>query len=235
VWPPNSVRHRQSTLQPALPALYFWQRNGGDRPRHVATAAAVMRIRRADPAGNVVICGGEPMLDLDVYFGITQQCLALGLTGISVVNGTRIRRPDMADRMIAEGPKEISISLNSQRPELHDETRGVPGAFDKAVRALRLLVDARRRNPGHGTRIYVMGLIFDRNYREIEAFYDFVLNDVGADKLKLNFLQPAFGQPGETDNFFSEHTGSIPTSLARSSRHATGSTGSATIRNGCTR
>ena len=29
------------------------------------------------------------------------------------------------------------------------------------------------------TRIYVMGLIFDENYRDIEDFYDFVINDLG--------------------------------------------------------
>jgi MoaA/NifB/PqqE/SkfB family radical SAM enzyme len=201
---------------------YFWQRDDDDRPNYMLQPCLheVMReFADMNPAGNVVICGGEPMLDLDVYFGITRQCLALGLTGISVVNGTRIRTPAMADRMITEGPHEISISLNSQRADLHDETRGVPGAFDKAVRALRLLVEARRRNPGRGTRIYVMGLIFDRNYREIDEFYDFVLNDIGADKLKLNFLQPAFGQPGETDAFFAQHTQVDPDELGRILEH----------------
>ena len=44
-----------------------------------------------------------------------------------------------------------------------------------------------------------MGLIFDENWRDLEAFYDFVLNDIGADKLKLNFLQPSFGEDGEVD------------------------------------
>lgn len=195
---------------------YFWQRNDDDRPNYMSQPRLheVMReFSDMNPSGNVVICGGEPMLDLEIYFGITRQCLALGLTAISVVNGTRIRTPEMADRMIAEGPQEISISLNSQRPDLHDETRGVAGAFKKAVAALRLLVEARRRNPARGTRIYVMGLIFDGNYREIDAFYDFVLNDVGADKLKLNFLQPAFGQPGESDPFFSAHAGVDPAEL----------------------
>ena len=50
-----------------------------------------------------------------------------------------------------------------------------------------------------------MGLIFDENYREIDAFYDFVLNEVGADKLKLNFLQPSFGHGGVVDEFFRDH------------------------------
>lgn len=195
---------------------YFWQRDDKDRPNYMPQSRlheVMQEFAEMNPRGNVVICGGEPMLDLEIYFGITRKCRDLGLTAISVVNGTRIRTPDMADRMILEGPHEISISLNSQRADLHDETRGVPGAFDKAVRALRLLVDARKRLGATGTRIYVMGLIFDRNYREIDAFYDFVLNDIGADKLKLNFLQPAFGQPGDSDAFFAEHTRVDPDEL----------------------
>jgi hypothetical protein len=51
-----------------------------------------------------------------------------------------------------------------------------------------------------------MGLITKSNYREIPAFYEYVLNDLGADKLKLNFIQPSFGQSGKIDPFFAEET-----------------------------
>lgn len=192
---------------------YFWQRNDSDRPNYMSQARlheVIGEFADMSPRGNIVICGGEPMLDREIYFGITATCRELGLNAISVVNGTRIRSDAMAERMVREGPHEISISLNSQRADLHDETRGIPGAFDKAVQALRLLLAARQRLRSNDTRIYVMGLIFDRNYREIEAFYDFVINDIGADKLKLNFLQPAFGQAGETDPFFADHHGVDP-------------------------
>jgi MoaA/NifB/PqqE/SkfB family radical SAM enzyme len=115
--------------------------------------------------------------------------------------------------MILEGPLEISISLNSHKASLHDQTRGVPGAFQKATNALRQLLDARRRLSNQTTRIYAMGLIFNENYREIEDFYDFVLNDIGADKLKLNFLQPSFGDT-QVDHFFAEHHDVDPAELA---------------------
>jgi MoaA/NifB/PqqE/SkfB family radical SAM enzyme len=186
----------------------FWMRDDDDRANYLSgprKREVLREFHEMNPSGSVVICGGEPMLDLEDYFGVSTECRALGLRAISVVNGTRIRSDSMADRMIREGPHEISISLNACDEALHDETRGVKGAFKKAVRALRLLVAARKRNPSSRTRIYVMGLIFDRNYRELDRFYDFVLNDIGADKLKLNFLQPTFGQMGEESQFFSEH------------------------------
>ncbi|QQS14718.1 MAG: radical SAM protein [Rhodospirillales bacterium] len=191
----------------------FWRRDDKDRANYLSAARQreiFEEFAQLNPRGGVVICGGEPMLDLEEYFFMARECRRLGLKGISVVNGTRIRSAATAERMIAEGPHEISISLNSHDPEVHDRTRGVKGAFDKAVRALRLLLEARRKAPGSTTRIYVMGLIFDENWRDLEVFYDFVLNDLGADKLKLNFLQPSFGEDGEVDAFFRDRHGVDP-------------------------
>jgi MoaA/NifB/PqqE/SkfB family radical SAM enzyme len=157
------------------------------------------------PEGRLVVCGGEPMLDLDAYFHATTSARRLGLTCLSVVNGTRIRSDEMANRMIAEGPHEISISLNSHEKDLHDRTRGIPGAFDKAVKAIKLLIEAKARAKS-STRIIVMGLVYKSNYAHLEQFYDFVLNDLRADALKLNFVQPKFGQATEDDAFFADET-----------------------------
>lgn len=183
----------------------FWQRTDSDRDNYLSIAgrsALIAEFAELSPNGNVVICGGEPMLDLEDYFTLARSCRQNGVNALSVVNGTRIRNAALAERMILEGPHEISISLNSPIEAQHDETRGVKGAFKKAVNALRLLVEARRRLGVNSTRIYVMGLVYGGNYRTIDQFYDLVLNDIGADKLKLNFLQPSFGQAGEEDPFF---------------------------------
>ena len=185
----------------------FWKLDDDDRPRYLSRErrrGVLEEFAEMHQGGAVVICGGESMLDLDDYFAMAGDSRALGLRCLSVINGTRVRDRERADRMVVAGPHEISVSLNSHRPELHDRTRGVKGAFDKAVKALRLLLEARARN-GTDTRIYAMGLIFDENYREIDAFYDFVLNDIGADKLKLNFIQPSFGHEAPEDDFFANH------------------------------
>ena len=185
----------------------FWKLDDDDRPNYLSLARRrelIGEFARMRPGGATVICGGESMLDLDEYFDVCAASRAEGLRCLSVINGTRVRDAERADRMVLEGPHEISISLNSHRAELHDRTRGVEGSLDKAVTALRLLIEARERNRTP-TRIYVMGLIFDENYREIDAFYDFVLNEIGADKLKLNFIQPSFGHDGSNDSFFAGH------------------------------
>lgn len=185
----------------------FWHRDDADKANYFSTQrklAIMDEFSTMNPNGNIVVCGGEPMLDLEDYFDICKGARDRGLRILSVVNGTRIRRGEMAERMIREGPHEISISLNSHDPALHDETRGVKGAFDKAVNALRLLVAAKKKLGATDTRIYVMGLIYKRNSHYIDEFYDLVLNDIGADQLKLNFIQPSFGQLGEVDPFFED-------------------------------
>ena len=200
----------------------FWMLDDDDKPNYLSwprKREILEEFAGMNRQGAVVICGGESMLDIDEYFAITTTCRGLGLKTLSVVNGTRIRDARMADRMIAEGPDEVTVSLNSHRAGLHDETRGVRGAFNKAVGALRLLLAARARQPAHARKIYAMGLIFDQNYRELDPFYDFVLNDVGADKLKLNFIQPSFGHGGDEDKFFASHWNVDPDEVGRQIAH----------------
>jgi MoaA/NifB/PqqE/SkfB family radical SAM enzyme len=186
----------------------FWMRDDDGESDYLGgarLAEVIEEFSEMNPRGAIVLCGGEPMLSLDRYFEITTLSRRQGLRSLSVVNGTRIRTTEMARRMIGNGPDEISISFNSHNPEVHDRTRGITGAFDKAAAAVRLLLDARRELGNSDTRIYVMGLVFDESYRDLEAFYEFVLNDLGADKLKLNFLQPSFGHDKDGDAFFAVH------------------------------
>jgi len=186
----------------------FWKRNDSDKSHYLSwarKAEIIQEFAQMSPDGVIVICGGESMLDLEDYFAIPIECKRLGLRCMSVINGTRVRNSEMADRMMLEGPDEISVSLNSHVEAVHDRTRGVSGAFNIAVAAVRLLVEARKRHPERNSKIYVMGLIFDENYRDLDGFFDFVLNDLQADKLKVNFLQPSFGEPGPIDFFFQQH------------------------------
>lgn len=200
----------------------FWELDDKDKPNYLPwhrKREILAEFAEMSPGASVVICGGESMLDLEDYFAISRECTRLGLRSLSVVNGTRIQRAEMAERMIREGPDEVSVSLNSHREALHDRTRGVDGAFRKAVSALRLLLEARQRNPVRNIRIYAMGLIFDENYRNLDDFYDFVLNDIKADKLKLNFIQPSFGNHRAEDDFFRSHHRVDPELLVSVIRH----------------
>jgi MoaA/NifB/PqqE/SkfB family radical SAM enzyme len=164
------------------------------------------------PRGKVVICGGEPTLDTGAYFETCRISRSLDLTTLSVTNGSTITTPDDADRMIQDGPDEISISLDGHDAAVHDRTRGTKGAFVEANRALSLLLKARdqsksgwiaRKRP----KIYAMGLLTSSTCHHLDDFYELVLAKIGADKLKLNAVQPSFlntrsEQQRDYDRFF---------------------------------
>jgi len=188
---------------------HYWRRDDRDRHRYLPTSRRheiLQEFVGLNPNGTVVICGGESMLDIDDYFSITKECLRLRIQCFSVINGTRVQTEAMADRMITEGPSEITLSVNSHEAEIHDASRGVRGSYTQVVNAMRLLIASRNRQKAKKP-IYAMAVVFERNYRNLDRFYDFILNDVGADKLKLNFLQPSFGFPKWrlVDRFFKEN------------------------------
>ena len=173
----------------------YWTREEVVLPTHITIeerSDIIQEFHELNPTGAIVICGGEALMNPERYWPITRQCRQLGLRCLSVMNGTMVTDLSMAKKLIVEGPTEITISLNSYIPEVHDSTRGVVGSFDMAVNAIRLLLQAReelnKSNP-----VYAMAIMCEQNYRDLDKFYDFVLNDLKADKLKLNWLQPMFG------------------------------------------
>ncbi|HUT35228.1 MAG TPA: glycosyltransferase [Planctomycetota bacterium] len=194
----------------------FWKDDDGDRANYMPwdrKREVIREFAEMSPGGAVVVCGGESMLDPDDYFAIARECARAGLRCLSVINGTQVTNEAMAERMVLEGPSEVTVSLDSHIEDEHDRMRGVGGSFRAAVNALRLLVQARKCHPERGTRVYVMALVHEGNYRQLDAFYDLALNDIGADKLKLNFLQPTFGLRGE-DEFFARYHVRDPEALA---------------------
>jgi MoaA/NifB/PqqE/SkfB family radical SAM enzyme len=173
----------------------YWMREEQVLPGHISIqrrSEIIAEFAELSPRGTVVICGGESMLNPERYFAVTRQCRELRLGCYSVINGTKVTDQVIAEQLILEGPSEITVSLNSHLPEVHDRSRGVIGSFDMATGAIRLLLAARRRLDIHKP-VYAMAVVSELNYRQLDEFYSFVLHDLKADKLKLNFLQPTFG------------------------------------------
>jgi MoaA/NifB/PqqE/SkfB family radical SAM enzyme len=157
----------------------------------------------AAPNAAVVICGGESTLDYAEYMQVAKACRDSGVRCLSVINGTTVKSAERALELVERGPTEISVSIDSHDPEQHDAVRGVHGSHALAIRALRLLLEARKGRTS--PKLYVMAVVSERNYRDLDRFYDFMLNDVGVDKLKLNFLQPTFGNGGLPDPYFAKN------------------------------
>jgi MoaA/NifB/PqqE/SkfB family radical SAM enzyme len=181
----------------------YWLNDDSDSANYLSREQRIEFLTEFKKMGGqgMVTCGGEPMLDLEEYFALTSACRRLELRCLSVVNGTRIHNRQAAERMLKDGPSEITISLDHWNAEDNDRLRGVKGAHLVASKAVQLLVEARAKL-GYGTPINVMTILSEDTWPTLEVFFNYVLNELGADKLKLNLIQPTFQGRGE-DAYFS--------------------------------
>ncbi len=102
------------------------------------TAACLKLLDDIRETGNpiVILTGGEPLLRSDI-FEIAQYGTDKGLRMVMAPNGTLITE-EAARGMARAGIRRISISLDGATREKHDAFRGVPGAFEGALRGIRL-------------------------------------------------------------------------------------------------
>ncbi len=82
----------------------------------------------------IILTGGEPLLRDDI-FELARHGTDLGLRMVMACNGTFIDTAT-ARKMKDVGIKRISVSLDGSTADIHDTFRGVPGAFEGALRGL---------------------------------------------------------------------------------------------------
>jgi len=88
----------------------------------------------------IILTGGEPLLRTDI-FDLAKYGTGKGLSMVMAPNGTLITE-NIAKQMAHAGIRRISISLDGATPKSHDRFRGVDGAFEGALRGIRLAKDA---------------------------------------------------------------------------------------------
>jgi len=83
----------------------------------------------------LILTGGEPTLRKDIY-EIAHYATSKGLRVVLGSNGININK-ESARRMKDAGIRRLSISLDGASSEVHDNFRGVEGAFDKAIKGAK--------------------------------------------------------------------------------------------------
>ncbi len=111
----------------------------------------------------LVFTGGEVLVRED-FFQIADYARKKGFLLILLTNGTLITAEE-ADRMAALKFLGVEISLLGATPATHDNITGVPGSFERTIKAIRLL---RARNLQITTKTTLMGLNV-REYRAIKS------------------------------------------------------------------
>lgn len=124
----------------------------------------------------VSITGGEPTLYpqlVDLLAYIRERRLVTTLT----TNGTLLGK--QAEAIMQSPPDVLIVSIDGPE-DVHDELRGMPGSFQRAIEGIRrvqsLKAHLRRKEPF----VVVSCAITSYSYRAIEALTD-IASDLGAD------------------------------------------------------
>ena len=135
-------------------------------------------IADVNPNVFLILTGGEPFLRKDL-FEVAGAAAARGFTTVFGTNGVLLREPE-ARRMREHRVLGASISLDSTDRAKHDAFRRLPGAWDGAVRATRVLTD-------EGLDFSLHMSVTDWNVAEVPAMID-LARELGAKVLNFFFL-----------------------------------------------
>ena len=128
----------------------------------------------------LILSGGEPLLRPDI-FELIKYGSKIGLKMGLGSNGSLIDEAAAA-KLREASIATVSISLDSNIPKQHDEFRGVPGSWKKAVEACKVL---RRNN----VLVQVNTTLTQQNYSQIDDIMA-LAEHIGVENFHLFFLVP---------------------------------------------
>lgn len=154
---------------------------GADTSQELSTAECqrVMdEIAQVNPQVFLILTGGEPLLRKDI-FELAAYAAHKDFTVVLGTNGVLLRQRQ-AKLMRQHGIVGASISLDSTDAAKHDTFRHLPGSWEGAIRATRVLQD-------EGLDFSLHMSVTDWNVDEIPAMID-LANALGARVLNFFFL-----------------------------------------------
>jgi radical SAM protein len=84
----------------------------------------------------MVFTGGDPLKRPDLY-DLIRYSVKIGLRTNVTPSATPLLTPEAIDQFKASGVSRMAISVDGHDAASHDEFRGIPGTFDRAMAALR--------------------------------------------------------------------------------------------------
>ncbi|WP_440954349.1 heme b synthase [Methanosarcina sp. Mfa9] len=136
----------------------------------------------------LILSGGEPLTRPDV-FEIARYGTDSGFRVVLATNGTLLT-PEIVDKLKEAGVQRVSISLDGANAKTHDEFRGVPGAFDRALAGIAILREG-------GLPFQINTTVSKRNLEEVPDTYE-LAKELGAAAYHVFFLVPT-GRGSDSD------------------------------------
>lgn len=127
---------------------------------------------------NITLFGGEPLMHPEAL-EIIRSIKAKGLHCLIITNGVLLN--NFAEAIVNAGLDELNISIDGSR-ELHDQIRGLAGAFDKIASGVDSINDFKKRLSRNKPLINIQCTINQYNYERLEEMLEV------AEQLKANSL-----------------------------------------------
>jgi MoaA/NifB/PqqE/SkfB family radical SAM enzyme len=147
----------------------------------------------------IFFLGGEPFLRKDLL-DLIAYCKSKLLSCMTVSNGYLIGE-EMADKIVLSNLDLLAISIDGPNCEIHDRIRGVKGAFDHAVKAIRLI---KKRQKELNTELPVVAIactVSSNNFMNLPDLVDLAKG--------LDVRQVRFQYISVIDKTTIEHTNQI--------------------------
>lgn len=164
----------------------------------------VAEFAHLSPGGSVVLPGGEVTLEPEELEAVAGACREAGLALFLLTNGSGLDDAGAARRLALSGVTHVAVSLDGATAELHDYTRGVPGAFATTTAAIRRLAEARDA-VAPGLTVQTACVLFREN---LGSFPDYVelCTSLGAQHVDFQMLARTFANRHRSrDVFFEKH------------------------------
>lgn len=141
----------------------YWQMR---EPDELTTAEYCRVLDQLAAAGCVKVhfSGGEATLRKDVI-QLLSHCSGLGMKANITTNGTLLNE-ERARAFVEAGTHSVSLSLDGPDARSHDALRGVPGAFERTLKGIRLLAKARDKRGGK-MKLRLNTVLTRHNYRRL--------------------------------------------------------------------
>lgn len=130
----------------------------------------------------VIFSGGEPLLRKAFVRSLADYCVESGIIPALLTNGMLLNRR-VALELKEAGIMAVGIPIDSALSECHDQLRNAPGAFQKAVEAIRACMDV-------DLKVIVTTMALKHTYKEIPQRLE-MLTSLGVDQAAVYDLIPA--------------------------------------------
>lgn len=148
----------------------------------LSTAEALDVIDQLADAGRPMLAfsGGEPLLRPD-WRQLIRYAVARDMVVTLVTNGSSVGERQ-ADELRDLGVESVTVSLDSHRPEVHDDLRQLPGLFERACSAIERLA-------ARGLRVVVNFTPTRRTWRHLRGIVE-LAHRLGASAVSLSEFVP---------------------------------------------